>query len=378
MVKTKIGRNDPCWCGSGIKYKRCHLNRHEQRPIERWQAAQAFREAYSRPTCLAPDGAKDRCSKKVVRAHTVPKSSSLQAIARNGHVYSFVPSMENLEKNRGKLLPELVGINRASTFTGFCSEHDNRLFAPLEKREFVADEEQCFLLAYRALARECYTKEASASLGQLRQQADKGRSRDAQQQLQALMFLFDVGVRAGVRDNRLYKEQFDKMLEAQDFRQLRSYVICLESPPPVMCSAAFFPEEDFSGCLLQDIADLEATPDLMSVTSFASGKSGYVVFSWLEQCDKSCLPMINTLSKVPDEQLASALTRLFFEHIENVFLQPDWWESLDDAQKVGLIARMNNLTNFQKHRLRGRMLTDDGLRIPMWAVTERRNIGYEQ
>jgi len=20
----KIGRNEPCWCGSGLKYKRCH------------------------------------------------------------------------------------------------------------------------------------------------------------------------------------------------------------------------------------------------------------------------------------------------------------------------------------------------------------------
>jgi preprotein translocase subunit SecA len=20
----KIGRNDPCWCGSGLKYKKCH------------------------------------------------------------------------------------------------------------------------------------------------------------------------------------------------------------------------------------------------------------------------------------------------------------------------------------------------------------------
>jgi preprotein translocase subunit SecA len=22
--KQKIGRNDPCWCGSGKKYKKCH------------------------------------------------------------------------------------------------------------------------------------------------------------------------------------------------------------------------------------------------------------------------------------------------------------------------------------------------------------------
>jgi hypothetical protein len=21
----KLGRNDPCWCGSGKKYKKCHL-----------------------------------------------------------------------------------------------------------------------------------------------------------------------------------------------------------------------------------------------------------------------------------------------------------------------------------------------------------------
>ena len=23
-METKIGRNDPCWCGSGRKYKQCH------------------------------------------------------------------------------------------------------------------------------------------------------------------------------------------------------------------------------------------------------------------------------------------------------------------------------------------------------------------
>jgi preprotein translocase subunit SecA len=23
-VEHEIGRNDPCWCGSGKKYKRCH------------------------------------------------------------------------------------------------------------------------------------------------------------------------------------------------------------------------------------------------------------------------------------------------------------------------------------------------------------------
>ncbi|MCX6706391.1 MAG: SEC-C metal-binding domain-containing protein [Candidatus Woesebacteria bacterium] len=28
--KKKIGRNDPCPCGSGKKYKKCHMNRVPQ------------------------------------------------------------------------------------------------------------------------------------------------------------------------------------------------------------------------------------------------------------------------------------------------------------------------------------------------------------
>ncbi|HEX2678065.1 MAG TPA: SEC-C metal-binding domain-containing protein, partial [Polyangiales bacterium] len=30
--RPKVGRNDPCWCGSGKKYKQCHLRSDEARP----------------------------------------------------------------------------------------------------------------------------------------------------------------------------------------------------------------------------------------------------------------------------------------------------------------------------------------------------------
>ena len=29
----KLGRNDKCWCGSGLKFKRCHDGREFQKPI---------------------------------------------------------------------------------------------------------------------------------------------------------------------------------------------------------------------------------------------------------------------------------------------------------------------------------------------------------
>ena len=30
MLPFKIGRNDPCWCGSGKKYKLCHMGMDEK------------------------------------------------------------------------------------------------------------------------------------------------------------------------------------------------------------------------------------------------------------------------------------------------------------------------------------------------------------
>ena len=29
--RPKVGRNDPCWCGSGKKYKKCHLHEDEKK-----------------------------------------------------------------------------------------------------------------------------------------------------------------------------------------------------------------------------------------------------------------------------------------------------------------------------------------------------------
>ena len=33
--RRKIGRNDPCWCGSGKKWKKCHINKEPQTPEEK-------------------------------------------------------------------------------------------------------------------------------------------------------------------------------------------------------------------------------------------------------------------------------------------------------------------------------------------------------
>jgi hypothetical protein len=39
---VELGRNDPCWCGSGKKYKKCHFAQDEK---DRYEEAHAARVA---------------------------------------------------------------------------------------------------------------------------------------------------------------------------------------------------------------------------------------------------------------------------------------------------------------------------------------------
>ncbi len=376
MARRKLGRNERCWCGSGKKYKHCHLGREIQAPLSPWDASRELRNAFGARTCLAPEAWRDECSQQISRAHTVPKSGSLRQIARDGHVYAFVPSLENLMKNNGVVAPELIGLNRASTFTGFCSRHDDAIFRPVEKRMFSCSQEQCFLLAYRALAREIYTKKAAASLTDIRRDADKGRSLDDQHQIQTLNFLYDAGLRAGLRDNDHYKSIYATVLLENDFSCVRSYVIEFGQPPDVMCSGGVFPEQDFEGGELQDIADLAATPHLLTFTSFYGGDCGAVVFTWLPESDRTCKRFIESLHLVPDATLTNALLRFFFEHCENVHMNPDWWEKLPAPTRDAVIERMAASANPEMARP-GAILTDDGVNFSPWKVIRRQSVGFE-
>lgn len=370
MIRQKFRRNDPCWCGSGKKYKRCHLDRENQPPLQLWNASERFRKAFTAKNCLAPAAWLKQCGGGISRAHTVPKSGSLQRIARQGHVYSLVPSLDNLSKHNGLLVPGLLGINRASTFTGFCSGHDNKIFKPLEKQTFCGTPEQCFLLGYRALSREIYTKRAAATLFGMHQDADKGKTFAAQVEIQESNLFLKVGLEAGLKDQDHYKSTYDGLLESQEFDNVRAYIIEFETVPPVMCSGAVFPEQDFEGAELQDLVNVN-TPDLICFTSFYGGERGVVAFSWLSESERTCGAFIESLMAMPDEFVTAALLRFFFTHCENVHMKPDWWESLPEGTCNALIRRMAMSAELLMERA---YLVDDGLVLSSWPIVRRYQI----
>ncbi len=111
-----------------------------------------YRELTATKYCSHP--VRSGCEGQIVKAHTVPKSGSLRRIAEGGHVYQFRADLPLLKRTHGKPTEKLIGINEASTFTGFCSRHDSKLFEPIEAHPFKPIPQHAQSVGHQAKIRE--------------------------------------------------------------------------------------------------------------------------------------------------------------------------------------------------------------------------------
>lgn len=284
--------------------------------------------------------------------------------------------MRNLRANNGIIRPELVGIKRASTFSGFCELHDREVFSPVENKNFEGTAEQCFLLGYRATARELYTKIAAASLSEFRRSADAGRKPEQQFQIQMTNFLVDIGNTAGLRDSRALKEKYDEILMSKSFQDSVGYVVELDRPPSVMCSGGWFPAEDFQGNQIQDLGALDEEMNAITCTSYWGGETGVIVFQWLRAHHDICARYIKSFHALKDDALGMALLDLFFDQMENLQLSPAWWEGLSEVERNILVDRMASSANpFEDMKTmaeKGKTGIDPG-----WQVRNRYTVGFD-
>lgn len=377
IVVPKLGRNEPCWCGSGRKYKRCHWHRENQRPVPRWKHADAFKSAHSRRLCLVPKNFPQACSGKNIGAHSVSRSKNLQAIAEGGHVYGWpFPGLNELAKSNGFLQPKLIGLKAASTFGGFCAGHDNAIFAPIEKViEITFSVEQCFLLGYRALAYEMYMKAAAGESLSINRDLDIGLAIAQQVGLQADVNLFEYGNQLGQHDQQEDKTLYDAVLISGDYSSVRAYIVKFETPPTIMSAGRVAPLYDFSGELLQDGCDPYTKLKHLSLNSIATKDGGAVVLTWLADSDDVCIPFVGSLHKTQTCP-ADAFTRLIFDNLQNAYWSPRWWDALDDASKLALIKRFETATDPTKeddlHSLK-----EDEYSYNNWGNFEIQTVGFE-
>jgi hypothetical protein len=328
---VKLGRNELCWCGSGIKYKKCHLNRDKQEPVKKSDVFKQLNSFYDNKSCSAPDSMKHECTETIIKAHSVSKSSSLKDIAKDGHVLTTFKGHKH-SGNSLKLEPKKIGINQASTFTGFCSHHDNLLFSPIEDEDFTITESNCFLIAYRAIAREVFVKISVSSILDMMKTLDKGESLTSQLTIQSNHNHLNTNNDLTTGDLQHIKNIFDTCLEKQEFNLINHLIFTLDTAPKVMTSAIAGLTFDFQGEKIQSFSkDPKIIPDYLTINSFSNNGTGYIVLTWLETHRKSFIHFYKSLMKTASP--SDSLTLFIFAMIENIYLSEEWWLNLNSSNK---------------------------------------------
>jgi hypothetical protein len=370
----KLGRNQKCWCGSNKKFKHCHYGRERETPISKGELIGHSKKIGGRKYCSVPQELAHECSKNIINAHTISKSSGLKEICdETRHIMRTRMGLDNLFKHKGKLTLEKIGINKASIFMGFCSFHDKNIFACVEDKEFTGSAEQCFALMYRSITKEIYAKGGNKIVSEVVKSSDKGRTISEQVFVQNLATSFAAGTDVAAQELNELKSKLDQHLLSKKDIPIKHLLFESSTTIPIVVSSIVSPGHDFQGKQLQDLGDLSAKAEGVVFNSFSSGGKGYVLFSWLAS-SLIIDDFMKGLLAIELENTFSALVRFFFGVAENTFCSPTWWNNLQKPQKDKINRLIMNGTPFVPES--STTLIDDGINFPCWTCDTVKRIGW--
>lgn len=328
-------RNDPCWCGSGRKYKKCHLDRDGQVPPTFEEVQEGIRRSYSWKTCLHPDA--PRGCGAVIRAHTIQRSGVLDRIARNGHVYTLRAKNGGPPVYTVTVREVLVGIKEASTFPGFCSRHDDELFSAIEKQGFEVSEESALLLGFRSL---CYGyHQTTAGLRALDYfgRLDQGAAPNVQTEWQSFLRQKRQALRLSIEIAEAQRTEIGDRMHRRDFRGVHYYALVFSERTTLAAAFGWHPTHDFEDRRLNTL-DNGKDSNLLLWSALPAERGGVCLYVWLGQQPAS-MEFIRSLRRVADSKVAHAMVG-FSSLCENTYLDPAWWDALPGKTKEVMRTRL--------------------------------------
>lgn len=331
-----------------------------------------YRELTATKYCSHP--IHSECEGQIVKAHTVPKSGSLRRIAKNGHVYQFRADLPLLKQTHGRPVEKLIGINDASTFTGFCSRHDSKVFEPIEVRPFEPIAQHAFLLAYRSICRELFAKQHHVDVLQQLKDFDRGLSVEDQMKMQEFLSISASGAQSGLSRLVDCKAKLGTVLMTSSYEDVSFYTLLLNRTPEIVATGSIYVEYDFDGARLQPLANPNIKLDVITFSVIATEAGGAVVFSWIDETHGACTRFIESLNRIQKSGIGDAIVRFLFTYCENTFFSPVWWETQSTTNQAKIRERAN-LGTFFTNLPPSNCLVHDGLHFVEWnEITVASNV----
>ena len=329
-------------------------------------------EIMQKKYCLVP-GCK---CKRIIKAHTVQNKGGLSAISKDGLVCTFtrnpqifVGLLEADSKIRSGFSmdgathywqePERIGHNVASTITGFCSEHDRTVFAPIEVEEFLPTDQQIRLFALRCLAYELYRKEVAAK----EQVPELTKKLSTDDRWNEIIDIQHQGTILGMEMARsIFNELYFGLNNESDIKL--DYVLFeLNQVPEIVYSFSRFVNMDMAPVTPEMIEKRDF--QWITCSCFYKNEKGFILFSWNHEHKYPRLFIELVLRNMDPGNL---IANLFFLFAENVYFSPTWWDSLTVSKRIAIEKEIITLYPDVM-----RILVEKPRRIVEWDLTHISN-----
>lgn len=285
-----------------------------------------------RGRCLHYD-AGHRC-REFIRAHSIQERGLLSKITNTGHVYTLSADMSDLNKKHGLPMYKKKSIGNVSTFLGFCKEHDNELFKPIDDQYLIPNDQQVLLYAYRSLARELFVKENALTC--LNRWVNKTDHEFMRQYLET----YNASVEFGFNNLKRHKLLYDSSLRSNSFHDVRYVLFLSNDNPTIAFSGLLYPDFDFMGRLLQDLGNHKDKLELITFCSAPMARGWGYLFSWHNASSNICKEYMQSLATMMYEghNISDLLFRMVILNCENCAISPEWWDALSEKQREAVTA----------------------------------------
>lgn len=325
----KVGRNDPCPCGSGRKYKKCCLDRvaTESNPIQAFVDAlpDAKKEANNIKICLHPQH--ENCNGHIVRAHAIQNNRILTRLAVNG----LVQTMDGIS-NIFFQDAQSKGRKIATTFSGFCEYHDKTTFQDIEDCEFSKANKQIFLFTYRTFAWHYHKK-----LQQVARETylDNKFFINSIERKEFMKNLF-----LAQKDNKQKKMFFDRCLIENCYSDISFCIWEIPYSIQFAVSAMLELEYDILGQVLNDMSAEQITKSIYLNIFPSEGKS-FCIWSWPKSADDFYMPFSKQFMGLSIKDRENYLNNQIPIKTDAIVISPRLWNNWGKDVQEALISHAN-------------------------------------
>jgi hypothetical protein len=294
-----------------------------------------------RRVCLFPD-----CKLEAIASHSQQKERELRAIAEDGHVYALRVDLASMFGNTTPDVLSRQGISRATTFPGFCPDHDRRLFHSIDSGELEPTELCAASYALRALVHELRRKQfAFEMLCMSVPEIGDALGRDAVEPLIQLL----EGKKAALENEiPFYTDQFGLVATGAEKNKVSFRWLRIDQALGVSCTTTV--SLLFKQYETRRIAEnVDPKYPVMTFSIVPEAQQTHIIAAWLQADEAHAAYARSELENTSDlSRLAVFLNRMAFAESENTTIRPSLWEGLGSQQQQ-LVVRSLREVAFRSH-----------------------------